>query len=110
LPKILSFHAAKGLTVDTVLLPSLTPAAFEALAVPAARALFVGITRAAGWAHLSAVAGQELPELAWLVGQGGLRREGGGDGRCPAANPAREGEPGGRPSAGAGSPTGGTAS
>jgi molecular chaperone DnaK (HSP70) len=106
LPKILSYHSAKGLTFDTVLLPSLTPAAFEALEVPAARALFVGISRACGWAHLSTVAGQELPELARLVEQGGLRREGEGDGRCPAANRAREGEPAGRPSADAGSQTG----
>ena len=54
LPKVMPYHSAKGITLDSVLLPGLvapnfhryTPARIE-------RLLFVAITRAQGWAYLS---------------------------------------------------------
>ncbi len=56
LPKVMPYHSAKGITLDSVLLPGLqtenfhryTPARIE-------RLLFVAITRAQGWAYLSTV-------------------------------------------------------
>jgi superfamily I DNA/RNA helicase len=56
LPKVMPYHSAKGITLDSVLLPGLqtenfrryTPRRIE-------RLLFVAITRAQGWAYLSTV-------------------------------------------------------
>ncbi len=71
LPKVMPYHSAKGITLDSVLLPALqtenfrryTPARIE-------RLLFVAITRAQMWAHLSTVIeGKQLfAPLERLVG------------------------------------------
>jgi superfamily I DNA/RNA helicase len=55
-PKLIAYHSAKGLTADTVLMPSLTAEAFDKFE-PALqqRLLYVGITRARRWAYLSTV-------------------------------------------------------
>jgi superfamily I DNA/RNA helicase len=75
-PKVLSYHSAKGLTFDSVLLPSLVQASFANL--PEARIerlLFVGASRAATWVYLSSVEATELPtlrRLEALEAEGGL--------------------------------------
>lgn len=54
LPKVITYHSAKGLTFDTVLLPRLVPASFlNKREETIARLLFVGITRATKWVYLS---------------------------------------------------------
>lgn len=71
LPKIATFHMAKGLTFDTVILPRLTERAFMD-AMPRAqgearrRFLFVGIARATQYVYLSTERGQELAEMELL--------------------------------------------
>ena len=66
-PKLITYHSAKGLTFDTVLVPRVVASSFdrrpEALAL---RMMFVAITRAARWVYLSTVAGQEPAFLARL--------------------------------------------
>jgi len=63
-PKILTYHGAKGLTFDSVLMPRLVNYSFryfnddEIL-----RQIFVGITRAQSWVYLSAVRSQKTPVL-----------------------------------------------
>ena len=55
-PKVTSFHSAKGLTVDTVLMPRLNAAGFAKFGAEVTeRLLFVGITRALRWVYLSTV-------------------------------------------------------
>jgi superfamily I DNA/RNA helicase len=55
-PKLIAYHSAKGLTTDTVLMPSLTAEAFGKYdAALQLRLLYVGITRARRWAYLSTV-------------------------------------------------------
>lgn len=58
LPKVMPYHSAKGITLDSVLLPGLQAENFQRY-TPARveRLLFVAITRAQGWAYLSTVAG-----------------------------------------------------
>lgn len=54
LPKLLSFHGAKGLTFDTVLIPRLVKAYYKKLDTQEIdRLLFVGMTRARKWLYLS---------------------------------------------------------
>jgi superfamily I DNA/RNA helicase len=66
-PKIASYHSAKGLTFDCVLLPRLTEETFHRFDEPARqRLLFVGIARAMGWVYLSTVAGKEMKEIGLL--------------------------------------------
>jgi len=56
LPKILTYHSAKGLTFDSVLLPRLVPMSFTNWSAEwVNRLLFVGITRAAKWVYMSTV-------------------------------------------------------
>ncbi len=67
-PVIASYHSAKGLTFDTVLLPRLVDRHFPRIGGPSIRQrlLLVGITRATQWAYLSTVSGHEMPEIAQL--------------------------------------------
>ncbi len=63
-PKVMPYHSAKGLTLDTVLLPRLVPEGFVRFSAEMTeRLLFVGLTRATKWAYLSTVAaGDEVFE------------------------------------------------
>lgn len=84
-PKLLTYHSAKGLTFDSVLLPRLVSSSFERPAEQQIlRMMFVAVTRAARWVYLSTVAGHEAPFLARLsplVTAGDLtRRQGTDDG------------------------------
>jgi len=68
MPKVATFHMAKGLTFDTVILPRLTERTFsEGLSGAAEetrrRLLFVGIARATQWVCLSSVRGQEFQDM-----------------------------------------------
>ena len=68
-PVIASYHSAKGLTFDTVLLPKLVETNFSRVKGEFRnRLLLVGITRATQWAYLSTVSG-------WEVGEVGLLRD-----------------------------------
>lgn len=63
-PKLLTYHSAKGLTFDTVLLPRLVESSFRRVAEERRRRLlFVAITRATRWVYLSTVQGTELALL-----------------------------------------------
>lgn len=77
-PKLLTYHSAKGLTFDTVLLPRLVNGSFEKPAeAQILRMMFVAVTRAARWVYLSTVAGQEvacLSRMEPLVATGDLMR------------------------------------
>jgi superfamily I DNA/RNA helicase len=64
LPKLLTYHSAKGLTFDSVLMPRLVSASFPRDSVShIERLLFVGITRAARWVYLSTVMDDRLSAL-----------------------------------------------
>lgn len=65
-PKVITYHSAKGLTFDSVLLPRLTPKSFPASTPERIeRLMFVAITRATRWAYLSTDG--LLPHLDRLV-------------------------------------------
>jgi superfamily I DNA/RNA helicase len=57
-PAVLTYHSAKGLTFDSVLMPGVTTSAIRARHSSARRMLFVAITRATHWAYLSSVDGR----------------------------------------------------
>jgi superfamily I DNA/RNA helicase len=64
LPKVTTYHMAKGLTFDSVLMPQLTESAFAK--IPSSLRhwlLFVGIARASRWVYLSTVKGKEFREM-----------------------------------------------
>ena len=66
-PKIATYHSAKGLTFDCVILPKLVENNFQRVQGPRRhRLLLVGITRATQWVYLSTVRGYELKEVALL--------------------------------------------
>ena len=66
-PKIASYHSAKGLTFDCVLMPRLTESAFPRVHGPARqRIMFVGIARATQWVYLSTVQGSQVAEMSML--------------------------------------------
>jgi superfamily I DNA/RNA helicase len=65
-PKVMTYHSAKGLTFDSVILPRLVPSSFDSRGVPVSNVLFVGITRATKWVFLSTMIGRELPVLGEL--------------------------------------------
>jgi superfamily I DNA/RNA helicase len=66
-PKIATYHSAKGLTFDCVILPKLVETNFQRVTGPRRhRLLLVGITRATQWVYLSTVRGYELKEVALL--------------------------------------------
>lgn len=67
-PKLLTYHSAKGLTFDTVLLPRLVRGSFDRPAEDRILSMmFVAVTRAARWVYLSTVSGQEAPFLTRLA-------------------------------------------
>lgn len=77
-PMLLTYHKAKGLTVDSVFLPRLIPSSFPAFIDDEVRPrlLFVGVTRATRWAWLGMRTDQRLPELEAvdrLATQGGIK-------------------------------------
>ena len=64
-PTIATYHNAKGLTFDCVLMPKLVESNFKRVeGVRRHRLLLVGITRATQWVYLSTVRGWELQDLA----------------------------------------------
>jgi superfamily I DNA/RNA helicase len=66
-PKIATYHSAKGLTFDCVILPKLVENNFQRVTGPRRhRLLLVGITRATQWVYLSTVRGYELKEVTRL--------------------------------------------
>jgi DNA helicase IV len=67
-PKISTYHSAKGLTFDAVLLPKLVRSNWKKFS-PHFRTnmLLVGITRATQWVYLSSVKGYEMDETATLL-------------------------------------------
>jgi superfamily I DNA/RNA helicase len=66
-PKIATYHSAKGLTFDCVILPKLVENNFQRVQGPRRhRLLLVGITRATQWVYLSTVRGYEFKEVALL--------------------------------------------
>jgi superfamily I DNA/RNA helicase len=73
LPKLLTYHGAKGLTFDSVLLPRLVPGSFRRSTIPESNLLFVGSTRATRWVFLSTVQGKDLLNMEEMRG---LEREG----------------------------------
>jgi len=67
LPQIATYHSAKGLTFDSVMLPRLCESAFPRVHDAAReRLLFVGITRATQWVYLSTVQNNQMKEFATL--------------------------------------------
>jgi superfamily I DNA/RNA helicase len=71
-PVIASYHSAKGLTFDTVLLPKLVETNFSRVSGEfRKRLLLVGVTRATQWAYLSTVGGWEMGEVDLLHTAGG---------------------------------------
>jgi superfamily I DNA/RNA helicase len=81
-PKLITYHSAKGLTFDAVLLPRLVYGSFTKISQEAVRRqLFVAITRATQWVYLSTVQGERLlllQDLDALAEQGQLVRQQGG--------------------------------
>jgi superfamily I DNA/RNA helicase len=67
LPKIMTYHSAKGLTFDTVLLPRLTENSFPKFTTARIeRLMFVGLTRAVRWVYLSTAEAKPFEPLARL--------------------------------------------
>lgn len=68
-PVIATYHSAKGLTFDCVLLPKLVENNFKKVKSEfRKRLLLVGVTRATQWVYLSTVKGYELVEVSILEG------------------------------------------
>jgi superfamily I DNA/RNA helicase len=67
-PKIATYHSAKGLTFDTVLLPRLVKDSFQWINEDhlRKRMIFVGIARATQWVYISTQAGREIPDMKIL--------------------------------------------
>jgi superfamily I DNA/RNA helicase len=66
-PKISTYHSAKGLTFDSVLLPKLVLGNWKNFGPNLRkRMLLVGITRATQWVYLSSVKGYEMEETSIL--------------------------------------------
>jgi superfamily I DNA/RNA helicase len=73
-PKLITYHSAKGLTFDSVLLPRLVNGSFGRVDEDRLRRLlFVAITRGTNWVYLSAVEGKEIDLLQPIraLGQSG---------------------------------------
>ena len=67
-PKLTTYHSAKGLTFDTVILPQLIPMSFERFSdTEIQKLIFVGITRATKWVYFSSVTGDEIPEVSEIL-------------------------------------------
>lgn len=64
-PKVATFHSAKGLTFDAVCMPRLNEEAFIRFrGAQRRRILFVGIARAIQWVYLSSVEGEPFEEMS----------------------------------------------
>jgi len=67
-PKALTYHGAKGLTFDTVILPHLTSRSFPGRNLRSIeRLLFVGISRAVKWVYMSSCEGAHFEPLAKIL-------------------------------------------
>jgi superfamily I DNA/RNA helicase len=74
-PKVMTYHSAKGLTFDTVLLPRLVSKSFQSVPEERVRRLlFVGITRATQWVYMSTLTNHETVEISCLTQPGGPKR------------------------------------
>ena len=62
-PAVLTYHSAKGLTFDSVLMPALSPHAVRSAQATATRMLFVALTRATQWVYVSATENRTHPEM-----------------------------------------------
>lgn len=90
-PMLLTYHKAKGLTVDSVFLPRLIAKSFPTFIDDQVRPrlLFVGVTRATRWAWLGLRSGDRLPELVGLdqlITRGGLKLKTGSPAVSPIGN------------------------
>ena len=67
-PKIATYHSAKGLTFDSVLLPRLINDSFQWINEDhlRRRMIFVGIARATQWVYISTEAGREIVDMKIL--------------------------------------------
>jgi superfamily I DNA/RNA helicase len=96
LPKVMPYHSAKGITLDSVLLPALVARNFHRYTPERIeRLLFVAITRAQSWAYLSTTPGdaaifaplrrllEKKDDRCWTVQ----------DGRIPGGPPVYGGPP-----------------
>jgi len=67
-PKLMSYHSAKGLTFDSVLMPRLLDSSFRRVSAERLeRLVFVALTRATKWAYLSTNAAEPPSFLARLL-------------------------------------------
>jgi superfamily I DNA/RNA helicase len=67
-PKVLTYHSAKGLTFDSVLLPRLVRSSFASVKEPRMeRMLFVAISRATRWVYLSTSTYEAFKPIELLV-------------------------------------------
>jgi superfamily I DNA/RNA helicase len=67
-PKLLTYHSAKGLTFDTVLMPRLVPRSFPKMSrEQVERLLFVGVSRAVKWAYFSTDENQQFTPLEKIL-------------------------------------------
>ncbi len=63
-PKVLTYHSAKGLTFDTVIMPQLIESSFPGRrSVSIERLMFVGISRATKWVFLSTYEDARFPMI-----------------------------------------------
>jgi superfamily I DNA/RNA helicase len=85
LPKIITYHSAKGLTFDTVLLPRLASGSFPRMSESRIeRLLFVAISRATKWVYMSTSGAADFApfrrfrqheQRSWLTIQSGRGRQ-----------------------------------
>jgi superfamily I DNA/RNA helicase len=78
-PKLITYHSAKGLTFDSVLLPRLVPGSFRSKTPDAIqRLIFVAVTRASKWVYMSTDSTFFMPlrALPELSAQGAFKIEG----------------------------------
>lgn len=75
-PKLLTYHSAKGLTFNTVMLPRVSRASFGRSLADARirRMLFVAITRATNWVYVSTDANHGFGPLEHLIEHGRASR------------------------------------
>lgn len=86
-PIVMTYHSAKGLTVDSVFLPGLVGSAFSALETEQRdRLLFVGISRAVRWLWVGTLLGDSndaLDRIGDLERRKSIRRLSGSHGAVP---------------------------
>jgi superfamily I DNA/RNA helicase len=68
-PEVLTYHSAKGLTVDCVFMPNLTESQFSSVRkiAPINKLLFVGSTRASKWLCLGTRAEETVSEVSEVL-------------------------------------------